>query len=328
MPCYSPLHGYQDVISGGWISKKGTNAHTPMTVACGQCLGCRLDKAQHWTARQCHEAAMWDHNRFITLTYRPPSTCTDLQLQKGLHEPSDYSLHLTHMQKFLKRLRYHFKDRYIRYYGCGEYGEENHRPHYHANLFNMHFPDEQLLKKDELGSLFSSQLLDDIWGYGFTSVAEFTPETAGYVARYCLKKVTGIGSHDKYLRMDLDSGQYYWVMPEFQICSTTRPCKEHHPKYQKDCNDCQGALGRQWYDQYKDDIYPSNQTPIVGTGVINGTPPYYDYLLKKEDENLLQKTVDKRREHVKKNPGEYTPERLKAKYHVRLAQINHLERNL
>lgn len=270
---------------------------------------------------------MWDHNRFITLTYRPEAHCTDEQKEKGLHVPSDGSLHLSHFQKFLKRLRYHFKDRNIRYYGCGEYGDKNHRPHYHANLFNMHFPDEQLLKEDELGRLFGSELLDNIWGYGFTSVAEFTPETAGYVARYCLKKITGIGSHDKYLRFDMDSGQPYWVTPEFQVQSTTKACKEHK-KYQPGCDQCQGALGRKWFEKYQGDVYPSNQTPIVGTGVINGTPPYYDYLLKKEDPDLLQKTVDKRREYVKKNQHEFTPERLKAKYDVRLAQINHLERNL
>ena len=126
-----------------------------MVVACGQCLGCRLDRSRMWAMRVVHEAAMHESSCFITLTYRDPVECTDEQLANGWHIPADWSLHKDHLQKFWKRLRKAgFR---VRYFGCGEYGdvckhglsttndgERPHcpncnlgRPHYHACVFGF-----------------------------------------------------------------------------------------------------------------------------------------------------------------------------------------------
>ena len=70
-----------------------------VVVPCGQCLGCRLDKANDWAIRCVHEAKLHMHNCFITLTYN--DDCL----------PADHSLHRDHLQLFFKRLR-----RYLDYH--------------------------------------------------------------------------------------------------------------------------------------------------------------------------------------------------------------------
>ena len=107
MPCYSPLKGWKDIDTGG-IRFDRSNCHTKMEVACGQCLGCRLDRSRMWAYRIVHEAGLHElecGNSFITLTYRDRIECNLEQLQKGYQIPDDWSLHKSHFQKFMKRLR-------------------------------------------------------------------------------------------------------------------------------------------------------------------------------------------------------------------------------
>ncbi len=162
MPCYSPLKGYVNLENGGIVFKRMKNAGAATDVACGQCLGCRLDKSREWAARIIHEAAMWDDNIFVTLTYDDE------------HLPRDGSLNKEHFQKFVKRLRKKFKGRVIRYYHCGEYGDELDRPHYHACFFNLDFPDKELFKETDGNFLFYSETLEKLWGNGFCTIGELT----------------------------------------------------------------------------------------------------------------------------------------------------------
>jgi len=91
MTCYSPLKGFENNEDGGILFKRSNNAGKAIDVACGQCIGCRIDKSQMWAARIVHEQQLHDENSFITLTYA--------------ENPQHGSLDKTHIQKFMKRLR-------------------------------------------------------------------------------------------------------------------------------------------------------------------------------------------------------------------------------
>lgn len=80
-------------------------------------------------------------------------------------------------QKFLKRLRFHSKNKYneeIRFYGVSEYGPRTYRPHWHLLLF---------FNSDELTSSIQ-QLVSESWSYGRTTCELSRGGSASYVASY------------------------------------------------------------------------------------------------------------------------------------------------
>lgn len=147
-----------------------------------------------------HEASLHDRNAFITLTYRDETL------------PEDGSLRYRDFQLFMRRLRKVSPG--VRFFMCGEYGDERARPHFHACLFNCEFADRVPWKRGQ-SPLFRSDTLDGLWPYGFASVGDVTFESAAYVARYVMKKVTGRARN----RLDADTGEisdYYGDrVPEF-----------------------------------------------------------------------------------------------------------------
>ena len=308
MSCYTPLRGYC-AKDGRWVHKKPDDcAPKKMNVRCGSCMGCRYDQARQWAARIIHESQEHKHNCFLTLTYRDKTQCNADQLKDALHLPEDYSLNKKHLQKFFKRLRHHLGDTRIRYYACGEYGDENKRPHYHACAFNLSFDDEELYSYNNGYPLFTSKTLEDIWGYGFATIGELNYETAAYTSRYVLKKITGKRADDYYLRCD-EYGVAYWLQPEFTTMSR-RP-----------------GIATEWFNKYKDDVYPSDEIPLPGKGNLKGTPRFYDKLLEKTDPNLYEAIKATRSEYAKKNPLEFTPQRLEAKFKCAKALQQHLKRD-
>lgn len=129
-----------------------------------------------------HEARLYDHNIFVTLTYDED------------HLPADGSLIPRHLQLFIKRLRkaaatsgtvLQRAGRGIRFFASGEYGDVSGRPHYHALLFNCALADKQLVGKD----LYRSEWLSKIWTLGEHMIGEVTPASANYVAQYSMKKL-------------------------------------------------------------------------------------------------------------------------------------------
>lgn len=80
---------------------------------------------------------------------------------------------------FLGRLRDRVGYGKFRYFGCGEYGPQTWRPHYHVNLFG-------------LGVEFTP-VIHDAWGKGFTSVFPFTEQRARYCTEYTVKGMSRVG---------------------------------------------------------------------------------------------------------------------------------------
>lgn len=269
MPCAAPQRGWRKVYKRG--SVRGIFIKEPCVRPCGQCWQCRLEFARQWAMRCTHEAQLHEENCFITLTYN------------NEHLPKDRSVHKRALQLFFKRLRKFIEPKEVRYYACGEYGDRMGRPHYHACLFGYDFPDKEILKaarirhfqnhfKASHGSftIYSSKTLEKIWGKGFVTIGGLSFESAGYVARYCMKKITGENA----------SKHYGDKNPEFALMSR-RP-----------------GIGFPWFEKFISDCYPKDFTTIRGKKM--KPPRYYDYILELRKPFLFEEVKMKRLEREEK----------------------------
>lgn len=299
MPCYKPLNAVRSLHKGPEgkyaISFSESADGVPIQVACGQCIGCRLERSRQWAIRCMHESQMHDDNCFITLTYDPE------------YLPADQSLDVTHWQKFMKRLRKNTGQK-IRFFHCGEYGETEGRPHYHACLFGYDFPDKIPHSENHNGdTIYESPFLEKTWGLGFCTVGALTYESAAYCARYVMKKITGTAAADHYERMDVSTGEIYSLEPEYTTMSR-RP-----------------GIGSGWYYAYKDDLYPDDY--VVVNGKRARIPKFYDKYYEVENPTSYEVIKKKRTEEVMKCTDN-TADRLEVKRKVKEAQIKQLKRKL
>lgn len=238
-----------------------------------------------------HEASLHQDNCFLSLTYNDENI------------PDRGQLVYRDFQLFMKRLRRHAKKR-LSFYMCGEYAPENERPHFHACIFGFDFPDRvpaQLLNDDPL---YNSETLDRLWGLGFSTIGNLTFSSAAYVARYCLKKVTGFNAKYHYARMD--SRGPYSLTPEFSRCSL-RP-----------------GIGARWLEKFNSDVY--NFDHVIVNGQETKPPRYYDKKLGLSDPDRLEELQFSRALRGRQAYADNTPERLMARQTVTQARIKHLHR--
>lgn len=168
-----------------------------LLLPCGRCPSCLKAYSKQWSVRLMLESLFHEDMCFITLTY------SDENL------PGDHRVHKDELQRFMKRLRIAYPDKIIRYFGCGEYGEQTHRPHYHMILFGINFDDGQAVSFNELKQpVKDSPKLLKIWKLGHVSVGEVTPESCAYVARYSLKKKITLNKEkdDSFIMMSTHPG--------------------------------------------------------------------------------------------------------------------------
>jgi len=306
MQCFYPLSAWQKHSGDIHFYPKGSEGKSvrdpdyrrELTLPCGQCIGCRVQRSSDWATRCMHEASLHDENSFITLTYS--DECLPVQGQ----------LVYSHFQDFMKRLRYHV-DTPLRFYMCGEYGDNFDRPHYHAILFGFGFlSDRVLLKRTAAGSLYSSSFLDSVWGLGMCSVGDVTFDSAAYVSRYVVKKVNGKAADDHYTRVDAITGEIYQKVPEFSRMSLQN-----------------GGIGAGWLEKYSSDVTNTGAVMIYDSA--RAVPRYYGKLL--EDRNdfsrdLLDVTRFSRVRSVEPNDNSY--ERMRVKEEVLKAKVRSKVRNL
>lgn len=300
MACYHPLKGYRS----SELTKNGKRkivfnrnqgfADLPVTVPCGQCIGCRLERSRQWAIRCHHEASLYENNSFITLTYADE------------HLPQNGSLDLDAQQKFFKRLRKKYGSG-IRFYACGEYGSKFGRPHYHACLFNHDFADKILWKITNDVPLYRSSSLEELWPYGHSSVGNVTFQSAAYVARYILKKITGEHADNHYTHMD-EHGEIHDRKPEYTTMSR-RP-----------------GIGKKWLEKYSTDVYPDDF--IVLGGKKYRPPKYYDAQYELTEPDILKNIKRKRKLSTKAHAQNNTPERLAVRETVQKAKLKLLPREL
>lgn len=308
MPCYSPLIAYQG-SSGEVVFTEHHCKDVIRTInlPCGQCIGCKLERARQHAVRCQHEASLHAENSFITLTYAPE------------HLPKDDSLHHEHFQGFMKRLRYYKGP--TRFFMCGEYGETNpnthiadgglYRPHYHACLFGIDWHDKEPIGQTNDITLYTSNELTKIWGMGHVTTGDVTFESAGYVARYCLKKRTG-KSAPLYYKLH---GKINNFGPNAGNAATEYGRQSLKP-----------GIGYNFVQKYAADLY--NYDHVIINGKESTLPKYYNKLLKRTDPQRLQELKDEREWAGYQRREDNTPERLAVKAEVTKAAINALVRNL
>lgn len=292
MPCYRLMPAYKAAVVNPETRKRpivfsprdGYHDLPAFSLPCGQCIGCRLDQSRNWAIRCVHEAKLHEDNCFITLTYNDE------------HLPPSGSLVKKHFQDFMKRLRHHGSD--IRVFWCGEYGDKNRRPHYHALLFNFDFSDKKVWKisKSQF-PIYRSALLESCWTMGHSSVGALTFDSAAYVARYCTKKITGPAS-------DLHYGAKYCEYPSTKLLEPGQVDPGRNPVLPEFAHPSSRlGVGKDFYKRFKSDIYPDDFVVINDRKV--RPPRYYDKLLEKDDPKLfsLVKAARRRKgsEHADNN---------------------------
>ncbi|AXH74001.1 MAG: replication initiator protein [Microviridae sp.] len=296
MPCYKPLIAYRSSNgSVNFVQNRFHGSGDTLSLPCGRCIGCRLEKSREWAMRCMHEAQMHERNCFVSLTYN------DFNL------PEDGSLRYKDFQDFMRKLRYEFGK--VRFYMCGEYGDDNGRPHFHALLFGVDFDDKVYFKKSPAGfPLYRSRKLEVLWPYGYSSIGSLTFESAGYVARYVMKKVTGDAAEAHYRVVNEDTGEVKERKPEFGHMSL-KP-----------------GIGAAWLDKFSSDVYPGGR--VVVRGAEGMSPRYYDLRWKKSHPDVMEQLAFERDRAARLRYLDNTDERLAVKEKVRLAGIQMLKRKL
>ena len=252
-----------------------------MDLPCGQCVGCRRRRQDDWAVRIVHEASLYQHNAYVTLTYREE----DL--------PKTGSLEKRDFQLFMKRLRKQ-KGAGIRYFHAGEYGELF-RPHYHSALFNVRFDDAEFLKKSKTGyPVYKSQVLEETWQKGYCSVQDLELGSARYIAKYTLKRVTGQRAENHYSRHNSETGEVWKVSPEYATMSTGRADNK--------------GIGYGWFKKYGDQLYKDPVITFPG-GKKFPVPRYYLKLMEAADPERF-KRVSARLERLGQDHAEETYQRL------------------
>lgn len=300
MACYHPLQGYYspEVTQTGkprvvFDRSKGY-ADRPVKIPCGQCIGCRLERSRQWAIRCVHESQLHDKNCFITLTYDDENL------------PRDGSLDHRDWVLFFKRLRKKY-GRGIRYYMCGEYGETTARPHYHACVFGLDFDDKSPWSERDGIVTYTSETLRNLWGMGHATVGAVTFNSAAYVARYVMKKVTGQKAEEHYQTIT-EWGEVFDRRPEYTQMSR-RP-----------------GIAADWLRKFQSDAYPSDF--IVLRGAKMKPPKFYDRQYEIVDPAALEKIKGRRSRRGRKQAHDNTPDRLRVKEKVTEARLNQLKRNL
>lgn len=301
MSCVRPLRGFRARSGGVTFSKSEGFVDQPVEVNCGRCIGCRMDSTLAWSVRCVHEAQAHGVDCcFVTLTYRnedlPKPVFFDVEGQKVS------PLCRRDFQLFLMRLRKAVAPEKLRFFGCGEYGGDDGRPHFHACFFGL-----GVRLKD--GSS-SELLIEKCWGKGFVKVDAFNAARAQYTAGYVYKKIHGEAAADFYRRVNAESGEVFVLPSEFSMMSMRH------------------GIGASWFSKFCSDVFP-NDSVILNGREVHCVPRYYDKLLKRKDRVASDANLLKRRKGglSPRSIRESKPERRKVREVVAIARLSQRERN-
>lgn len=303
MSCNFPIRAYR-CEDGEVVFEESKGAVVrEILLPCGRCEACMNERARSWSVRCVHEASLHEQNCFITLTYNDD------------HLPDMADLKYEDFQKFMKRLRKKYTGRKIRFFACGEYGENRQRPHFHACIFGIDFNDRIYFKTTSAGSkIYTSKTLDALWSdrsgnsIGFASIGDISINSAGYVARYVMKKAFGRENDYLYDVIDIETGETYRRTKEFNKMSL-KP-----------------GIGYGFYKKWRSDIFPADHCVIDGREI--KPPKYYYKKLADEDKNVYNLVQDARELKAIGNAGDNSEPRREVKEKVLKARGRLFKREL
>lgn len=224
-----------------------------------------MEYTKQWATRCVHEAQYHARSCFVTLTY------SDQNL------PAYGQLHKEHLQKFLRSLRKRgFK---LRYFACGEYGDQYDRPHYHALLFGVWPADAYEWRSKGKYKYFRSPTFELAWPHGFVEFSDVSRKNCEYVAGYIRKKRTKSSTDywDRYERTAHD-GALYYLEPEFSLMSK-KP-----------------GIGERWIADHWKETYTHDS--IILDGREWPVPEYYDKWLKKNRPGVWESVLECRKAYI------------------------------
>lgn len=154
------------------------------------------------------EAAQYEDNTFVTLTYDEENI------------PENQSVSPAILSAFVKR---HRKAGYkFRYFGCGEYGDNTMRPHYHLAMFGHENCRRAItrIRRDQPICCDVCEAIKKSWGQGQIMLGTLEPKSMAYIAGYVTKKMTKADDHrlegrlPEFARMSLRPGIGLGMMHE------------------------------------------------------------------------------------------------------------------
>lgn len=285
MPCYHPLVG----IPNG-VTEKGKTQYVilkncdsafvkethpdAISIPCGRCVGCRLDKSRAWADRLMLELDYSKKAVFVTLTVDNVHLHNNDPGCIRVTPSGKSTLCVRDLQLFMKRLLEQFPDRKIRRYLIGEYGPRTQRSHYHGIIFGLgldDFKDKRLYKfgKNNQPLWISDWFAKEVWKLGNCIIEDVCWENCAYCARYCTKKLTG----------DLGKEFYGDRIPPFSIMS-------RNP----------GIAGK-FYEKYNFDFDETYLSSPSGSKTIK-TPKYFIKKLELDNPELAEYLKGKRKEFI------------------------------
>lgn len=303
MTCYHPLHAFPngtykngnkcykitsnkvksisfDKSNGHWYMSENPNKYSNnayIDIPCGQCIGCRIDYSREWALRCSLESKYHQCTMFLTLTYNDLYVPHSSYVDDLTGEVKDVlTLNPDDFTKFIKRLRRYYSREYgkdgLRFYGCGEYGSNTLRPHYHVIVFGLELNDLVFLKNTGTGNaIYESSFLSKCWKKGFITASESNFDTCAYTARYVVKKRKG---------KDADEYEKFNIVPEFVRMSRD------------------GGIGLKYYEEHKHEIY-ANDEIILNDGKKFKPPKFFDKMYNEEFPDEFEKVLNNRIECAK-----------------------------
>lgn len=286
-------------------------------IKCRKCEECKMEYARDWSIRCSHEYQMTGSGAFITLTIDDTKVHLFNEEKNMKHYckrcvngnrfikyPINYTLCRGLIQDELKRMRDNLYKKYnisIRYFGCGEYGIENQRPHYHLLIFGYDFPDRYQLEVSKKGvPIYFSEELQSYWKYGIAKLQEINHRACMYTAKYCMKKLkfsddisemeTYFGREPEFLIMsrgNCNAKRCPYIDEIIMNCKGLNSLKNLDNPYCKDCKFKRGGIGFDWFSHYYEDVLKIGY--ITLDGIKYPIPKYYLDILKITDYNLFCK---------------------------------------